>query len=586
MNETLTTLLQHTFKNEEYYGPDKVIALDQAIMHNVRPGMRLFISFEAGAAICEIIRQYYNKKPGFTLITTIVADHMTNLIHCDLVKRLIFSNCATLYPSAGANKVLQRAYRNRTIELENWSLYSLQQRLMAGALDIGFLPTKSILGSSLGRENEDSFKVVRDPFDNEKSVGVVKSLNPDISVIHAWAADRFGNVIPTLHSQDTLWGAKASKNGIVVTVEKIVSTEFIRNHSALVKIPGYMVNSVSLAPLGAHPQTQIAVGLNGLESYAEDYDFMGEYTKATRDEGALNTWIRKWVLDCRDHQDYLNKLGTDRISSLRRRGLTSIHETGCVLSGISQVPEYSDTEMMLVTATRIIVEKVIRRHYKVLLVGVGFPSLVGWPAYYQLRKHDYGIELLVGSGLYGYIAQPGDPFFQSSSVVKTCKMLTDVVESYGVIVGGQNGKCISILGAGEVDKYGNINSAKISEDIYLTGAGGANDNSSLSQEVLAVMRLTKNRSPERVTHVTSCGDRVKTLVSTLGVFEKLDSDEFTLTKYFPRPEMTKDDIIKNIQDNCGWEIKPNADLVEVPPPSQFELVLLRSFDPNGAYTHD
>lgn len=586
MHETLTTVLQRTFKIEEYDGPDKITALDQAVRQNVRPGMQLFISFEAGAAICEIIRQYYNKKPGFTLITTIVADHMLNLIHCDLVKKLIFSNCATLYPSASAAKVLQRAYRNGTVELENWSLYSLQQRLMAGALDIGFMPTKCILGSSLGKENEDFFKVVRDPFDSEKSFGVVKRLNPDVSIIHAWAADRFGNVIPVLHSQDTLWGAKASKNGIVVTVEKIVSTEFIRNHSALVKIPGYLVNSVSLAPLGAHPQTQIAVGLNEFESYAEDYEFMGEYTKATQDEGALNTWIRKWIQDCRDHQDYLNKLGADRIASLRQRGSIGLNETGGALGSISEAPEYSETEMMLVTAARIIVEKVIRHHYKVLLVGVGFPSLVGWPAYYQLRKQGCRIELLVGSGLYGYEAQPGDPFFQSSSVVRTCKMLTDVVESYGVIVGGQNSKCISILGAGEVDKYGNINSAKISDKIYLTGAGGANDNSSLSQEVLAVMRLSRSRSPERVTYVTSCGDRVRTLVSTMGVFEKLGADGFTLTKYFPRIGMTRDDIIKSIQDNCGWAIEVSANLVEVPPPSQFELALLRSFDPNGAYTHD
>jgi len=48
-------------------------------------------------------------------------------------------------------------------------------------------------------------------------------------------------------------GALGSQKGIIATVEKIVSTEFIREHSSFVSVPAYFVKSVSVVPFGAHP---------------------------------------------------------------------------------------------------------------------------------------------------------------------------------------------------------------------------------------------------------------------------------------------------------------------------------------------
>ena len=136
-----------------------------------------------------------------------------------------------------------------------------------------------------------------------------------------------------------------------------------------------------------------------------------------------------------------------------------------------------------------------------------------------------------------------------------------------------------------MDKFGNINSTMISEDVYLTGSGGANDVASGAKEVVLVMQQSARRFLEKVPYITAPGHRVTTLVSSMGVFEKLDNDaEFTLTKYFTNPDLSsKEEAIKAIKENCGWDLKVSENLEQVAPPALEELRLLRIFDPNKYY---
>ena len=150
---------------------------------------------------------------------------------------------------------------------------------------------------------------------------------------------------------------------------------------------------------------------------------------------------------------------------------------------------------------------------------------------------------------------------------------------------GATGRCIGVLGGGQVDRFGNINSTKVSEDVYLTGSGGANDVASGAREVVLVMQQSQRRFLDKLPYITAPGAKVRMLVSSMGVFEKLDGDEeFTLTKYFANPELSsKEEAIKNIKENCGWDLKVASDLKKVPPASLEELRLLRIFDPRKHY---
>lgn len=149
----------------------KQLDLQEAVKRYVKPGIKLHLAAGIGgpsAAICEIIRQYWGKNPEFTLIQSTVTGHALNLVHSKLVKKLICSVCVDIAASGHPSKVVQAAYESKQIELENWTLNSLQQRLMAGAFGIPFMPTKSVLGSSIAADNEASFKIIEIRLDRER----------------------------------------------------------------------------------------------------------------------------------------------------------------------------------------------------------------------------------------------------------------------------------------------------------------------------------------------------------------------------------------------------------------------------------
>ena len=584
--QTLVTSIESVFEIQENEGDNKVITLEQAISQNIRPGMSIFLGYDASAATCEILRQFWDTTPEFTLIMSVVTEHALSLVHAGLVKKLITSICTHSYPTPGPSRVIQRAFKHKTIDIEFWSLYSLQQRLMAGAQGIRFTPTKSLIGSSMAEENKDSFIVIDDPFGSGERIGLAKALNPDIALIHALASDQCGNTLPSPVSQDTHWGPKASKKTLV-TVENVVPTSYVRKHSPLVRIPGYMVHTVSQAQLGAHPQCLANGILTSVESYAEDRDFLVAYREASRSPESLTSWIQEWVIDCRDHTDYVNKLGTQRIQSLKEgaREDNWRNEFSHSRDNISLSCKYNLVEMMIVGAARKIRQRVIEGNHATMLAGVGASSLAAWLAFYNLRQHDgYSIELIVGSGLFGNVPRPGNPFPLKLSDVWSCKMLGDVSEMYGIHVGGQNARCISILSAAQVDRYGNLNAAKLSDDILLVGPGGSNDNTSGASEVIVVMPQIRDRFLDRLPYIACCGDRVSTLISTMGILEKSNGQELILTQCMTlSTSMSIKKRIETTRENCGWELKVADQVGEISPPTIEELTTLRLLDPAGFF---
>ena len=190
---------------------------------------------------------------------------------------------------------------------------------MAGAFDFPFMPTKSIAGSTMAEENSDTFKVIDDPFGTGRKIGVVRALNPDVALYHVCAADRYGNAImlPAHGAGHGPWGAFAATQGVILTVEKLVSTDFIREHAALVRIPGYLVKAVVVVPFGAHPAFLLKPGLPEVDPYTEDHDFNEEQSQAALSLERLDAWIQKWVLDCPTQEAYLAKVGFERLMYLK-----------------------------------------------------------------------------------------------------------------------------------------------------------------------------------------------------------------------------------------------------------------------------
>ncbi|MCJ7634963.1 hypothetical protein MUP77_21560, partial [Candidatus Bathyarchaeota archaeon] len=567
---------------------DNVVSLEEAIRKNIKPGMSiLFCNIANAAFIYQIMREFRGKKPEFTLICTQRGLEL-DAVHCGLVKKLITSGFGEARPRPHISYIFRRAYVQKAVDFEVWSATALLQRLLAGALDVKFFTTRFMIGSSMAEEDEDSFKVIDDPFGSGEKVGIVKALNPDIALVHVPACDRSGNALwPGNLAAYQSWFS--ATQGVLVSTERLVSTEFIRKHSLLTSIPGYLVKAVSVVPFGAHPWSMFNLRINELESYIDDAEFMGDHHEASRYPASLDAWHEKWVYGCPSRDDYLNKLGHDRIALLKKRARTDelqAHQLTSITEKILTGLEYSPIEMMIIATARKIEEIVLRHGYKVLLCGVGIAGVASWLACYRLRDRNYHVEPTVGGSHYGPSPFPGDPFIAGLRLMRSCKMLTDDLTGYSLIICGKKRSSLSILGAAQIDKYGNLNSGKLSEKVYVSGPGGAGDACQAS-EVLAVLRQSKDRFLDEVPYITSSGKQVKTLVSELGVFEKIaDDDEFTLVACLPTYEgHGLEEGVKRVKDNCGWELKVSSEVKILEAPSFDELMATRLLDPDDYFRH-
>lgn len=583
-------LLEETFKIREYEGEDKVMDLRDAIARYVMPGDKIHLAAThstPGAAVLEIARQYYGKKPDFTIVARGMRDTIIILLHLGLAQKVITTFSGNVYPWYSPNAIAQKAYVGKAVELEEWTVLTMPLRLMAGAMGIGVMPTTSLVGSSLAETNKDAFTVIDDPFGSGKKIGLLKALNPDISIVHGLAADREGNTILTAPYSESLWGAKASTGGVIVTVEHLVSTDFIREHSPLVKLPAYMVKSVSVIPFGSHPGGVWNQGLKEFTAYAEDYAFMTEFNRCCKEPAALDAWIREWVLDCPSFDDYRAKLGKDRLLYLKGNADPDAwtYHLQALEEKISDDETANQVETMVVMAARELQDRIRKNGHKTMLAGAGTANLAAWVAKYRLQDEDYLVELMVELGYFGNSPRPAEPFLLNFGNFSTCKMLTETLDTLGVFTCGANNRCIGVLGGGQIDKFGNINSNWMSKDLYVTGSGGANDVATGAKESMIIMQQSRQRFLEQVPFITAPGNRVSILVSTMGVFEKLDGGkEFTLTKYFAdRTESTAEAAIRRIKENCGWDLKVVNDPQAVLPPTGDELKLLRLFDPQRFY---
>jgi acyl CoA:acetate/3-ketoacid CoA transferase alpha subunit len=586
--EELKAFIDSKFRLPVVEGEDKVCSLNEAIRTHVKKGMSIGFAGRGGALFNQLVREFWDKNPEFTIINNGITATVLSLIHGRLVKKIIASYIGDVYPSPGPNPVAQKAYLSGEVEFENWTMLTIPQRLLAGAMGWSVIPTRSIVGSSMEEENKESFTVIDDPFAPGEKIGLMRALRPDIALVHGAAADRCGNTIITYPLGADVFGAWGAKYGVIVSAEKIVSTEYIRSHSHLVRIPSYMVKAVCEVPYGAHPAGMPNCGLPEFEHYFEDYDFLTESREASRDERKFSEWIKYWVLDCQDYNEYLAKLGRDRLLYLKGKA----HSDSWKDEAVAEIPnldfnkEPNSLEKMVVAAAQVINDKFIAGGYKTILAGVGLSHLAGWLATYRLKEKGYDVDLMAEIGMFGHLPRASDPFIFSYHNMHTCKILNNNETMLGVFVGGPSNQCLGVLGGGQIDKYGNGNSTKLPGVGYLVGSGGANDIANGNRETVVVINSGKQRLVEKVPYVTFSGKNVTTLVTDVGVFEKIGGEEiFTLTTYIPsRPKQAVKEAIAGIEEKVGWELKVSPNLKEAQPVTKEEVTLLRLFDPKGFFT--
>jgi acyl CoA:acetate/3-ketoacid CoA transferase alpha subunit/acyl CoA:acetate/3-ketoacid CoA transferase beta subunit len=552
------------------------VPLDQAVERHVSAGDAIHVVTGHSRwtpAAREVIRQWWGKDPQFTLVMLSLSSLGAVLFRGGLVRKVVTGYSGDVFPNFTPNRWFGDAYLGGRVEVEHWSFLTFLQRLEAAARGLPAVVTGSLQGSSM--EDNEGFAVVESPFGGR--VGLLAPYAPDVALLHAPVADREGNVALSPPLLEGVWGALAARRGVIVTVERIV--EDIRPWAHLVKIPAHRVLALCEVPLGAHPGGLYAPHLP-VESYGEDLEFWEETRDASRGDD-FDAWIRHWILEPTDQQDYLARLGPDRLARLRRRA-----EPDSWRDDEAAYPPDLDApvgawERAAVYAGRHVAARVVDGRFDAVLAGAGVANLAAWLAVRSARGQGSEAVLTAELGLWGYEPTLADPFVFNHRSFPSATMVADSELVLSTLTGGPGTRLLGCLGAAQIDVHGNINSTVIPGRAFLVGSGGGNDVASCADEVVVVATLDRRRTVAEVPYVTSPGGRVSALVTDRGTFERR-GDRLVLTAG-PEGPGPLDRRIEEVRALCGWELDVDPAVAEYPGPTGDEVATLRRWDPRQRF---
>ena len=280
------------------------MALDAALERFVPDGasvamgtaLEALIPFAAGH---QLIRQ---RRTGLELIGPISDMLFDQLIGAGAVRRVTAAWVGNV--SAGLGHNYRRAAERgipRELELEEHSNFSVGLGLLAAAMGVPYLPTRTQLGSDLARRNP-RIQLA------EPGLHHIQAIEPDVAILHVQRADAEGHAHCWGNLGITREAGLAARN-VILTAEEIVDAQVILSDPNRILLPPHRVSAVVHAPGGAHPSP-----VQGF--FARDHAFFAEYHQATRERGGFLRWLDEWVLNVTDLEHYRRKLG-GRLEALR-----------------------------------------------------------------------------------------------------------------------------------------------------------------------------------------------------------------------------------------------------------------------------
>ncbi|MCP4687250.1 MAG: CoA transferase subunit A [Desulfobacterales bacterium] len=256
------------------------------------------IPFAAGH---EIIRQ---ERRELTLIGPISDMLFDQLIGAGCVRKVRAAWVGNVITGSGYN--FRKAAENRAIDIEDHSNLTLAMALKAGAMGVSFMPVQTALGSDLFKTNP-SLKLLDCPFTGQK-MAAVAAIRPDVAVIHAQRADKYG----AAHAWGNLGVARdacLAARRIIITAEEIVPPEIIAGDPNRIITPGFRVTAVVHVPWGAHPSPTPGY-------YNRDHQAFIDYRNASKTPGDFKQWRAQWIDPAPTPDAYLDLLGEDRRTRL------------------------------------------------------------------------------------------------------------------------------------------------------------------------------------------------------------------------------------------------------------------------------
>jgi glutaconate CoA-transferase subunit A len=226
-----------------------------------------------------------------------------------VASKLVFSWLGN--PGVGGLGAIRRRIEgelpDEPMEIEEYSHFGMVARYTAGAMNLPFFPLRSYFETDMPAANP-RIRPIESPY-GDGLVYAVPPLRPDVAIVHAQRASAAGDT--------QVWGllgcqkeAAFAADRVIVVVEELVAEDVVRADPNRTIIPGLIVDAVVVEPWGAHPSY-----VQG--AYDRDNRFYLDWDPITRSEEAVQAWLREWVHDLGGRGDYVEKLGADRLASLR-----------------------------------------------------------------------------------------------------------------------------------------------------------------------------------------------------------------------------------------------------------------------------
>jgi glutaconate CoA-transferase, subunit B len=230
---------------------------------------------------------------------------------------------------------------------------------------------------------------------------------------------------------------------------------------------------------------------------------------------------------------------------------------------------YAPDEMMAVEASRRIDDGTV------CFVGIGLPSLA---ANLARRTHAPDCVLIYESGTIGAKPEQLPLSIGDGELAETADAVVSVPEMFAYWLQGERID-VGFLGAAQIDRQGNLNSTVIGDydnpKVRLPGGGGAPEIATSARDVFVMLRQTARAFVDELDFTTSVGDRVRVVVTDLGILEPRDGE---LTLVAVHPGVAVDDV----RAATGWDLRVADDVGETTAPSEEELTALRSLKTKGS----
>ena len=306
------------FRNKPRALIDKLMTVKDAVARFVTDGDYLAVGGfgcdRFSSAVChEIVRQ---QKQNLTVaghtathdFQILAAGNLTG--RGKLIARVDIAYVVGL-EARGLSPHGRRVMESGGVESAEWSNYALAVRFKAAAMGVPFLPMRSMLGTDTFRKSP--AKEIACPYTGDMLLAV-PALYPDVGVIHVHEADRFGNcrIRGTTVADPDL--ARASKK-LIVTCERLIPNDAIRQDPTLTSIPFYCVDAVCEVPFGSYPG-------NMPYEYYSDEDHLRQWLEVEADEAKYRAFIEQHIFGVRDFAEYLQLCGgLPRLQKLRQEEL-------------------------------------------------------------------------------------------------------------------------------------------------------------------------------------------------------------------------------------------------------------------------